>query len=985
MTFPMEDRDVLFTSAFALVLIFSFSFSLPAIAATTGTIAGNVLDSRTKKPIANAVVTIEETRFMAVTDSNGFYAIIGVPPGTYSVTARVAGYVPETRKGIMVSADLRTAVDFSLLPVAVEIKEITVTAEKPLIRKDLTQTARIMGRSEIRRVPRETVDLLLQLQAGIVQSYRRAIGASTEGIHIRGGRAGEIGFYVDGVPIRGPLFYDEGIRMSTNAVEEIQVVTGGFNAEYGNALSGVINIVTGEGRKGGQIVYRYGFVPKHFGEPIYWPWLNPDAGYRPENIELFSGVDENGRPYAVFLGKPQPYQRVWSGKEIFAGDKSFVWDDGKEYKLEWFEVFPGVWTNIENMRSVKVKVGGREEEISLERYAGLYRYNPEDPESDKDYGLKPEQRLQIYLAGPLFENALSYSFSADILASDGYLPNQHRDQFITHGKLKFMPAKDIKISLSGLWEYAKYKLYPGYILDNQLKDWRYNLDCTPWRWRNNLLITANLSHSLSPNTFYSLTFGCLSTYFKLAQEGKWWDPTPGADNSAIRNPFLTAANTTYYIVAGDNNMWQRDETKSYIGKAEVVSQLNPYHQIKVGAELDLTRIRRMAIANWGSGNLYVDSYFVSPKYFMAFFQDKMDFEGMIVNIGLRYELYDPEAYMPSDKFDPIVLNPDGTIKYDEMGYPIIKNPKRAGVKHCISPRLGISHPISDRDKIHFTYGHYYQMPRGSDLFENMNYDMRGAVRRVGNPDLKPERTVSYEVGLEHQVTKDSIFAITGFSKDMDNLVSSEHVDIPNDYNRWINLDYAHSQGLEITLAKKRGKYLGGSISYTYSVSKGKASDRSQGYLSYYYQQPLPVESHYMDWDQRHTIALNLNMQTPRGYGPRIWFLRPFAGWEVDLVATYGSGLPYTPNPRNPVPDWNSKRMPPTKNVDVRISKSFVVMDIGYLLFLDVRNAFNTMNLLDVMEPTAYDRYGRPMDETKHTDPEAWGPPRTVYLGLGASW
>ena len=159
------------------------------------------------------------------------------------------------------------------------------------------------------------------------------------------------------------------------------------------------------------------------------------------------------------------------------------------------------------------------------------------------------------------------------------------------------------------------------------------------------------------------------------------------------------------------------------------------------------------------------------------------------------------------------------------------------------------------------------------------------------------------------------------------------------------------------------------INYTYSVAKGKGSSRNLGYLTYYRQQPEVTESHPLAWDQRHVVSGTLDIQLPFDAG-------------INLIGNYGSGLPYTPNPSAPIkPDVNSKRYPPTYNVDMLLSKRIRIGGLTYTFFADVRNIFNTRNLDDIIDPVTYDRYGIPLNSKKHSGPLSWNSPRLVMMGV----
>ena len=418
-------------------------------------------------------------------------------------------------------------------------------------------------------------------------------------------------------------------------------------------------------------------------------------------------------------------------------------------------------------------------------------------------------------------------------------------------------------------------------------------------------------------------------------------------------------------------------------RGNFASQVTANHLIQAGVEFLAYDLYNIGTTNYGSSNLYMEFYDVQPQSLSMYVQDKMEYEGMIVNAGLRYDLYNPDGVSPADPLDPLELNDDGTIKLDtetyKVGLPIIKDPVKASIKQMLSPRLGISYPITDRSKLHFTYGHYYQIPRGDDLYENLSFDMRGAIRRRGNPDLNPERTIAYEVGIIQQLTDDLTIDLTGFTKDIDHLVNSVHVDITNDYSYFLNDEfngishgiYGRVQGFELTIRKWRTERsrVSGMLSYTYSVAKGKGSSRNLGYLTYYRQQPDVTESHPLAWDQRHIFSGTLDIQLPFDAA-------------VNLIGNYGSGLPYTPNPRAPIkPDINSKRYPATYNVDALISKRSRIGGLVYTLFVDIRNVFNTKNLDDILDAVTYDRYGIPLNSQKHSHPLSWSSPRLVMMGV----
>ena len=982
-----------------IIAVLMITGNLDLSAAITGKISGIITSETTNEPLANVTVTIVGTSSTATTNDAGYYVMTNIPPGGYDVKVELTGYGSETVEGAKVLAGLTTTLNFTLKPSeVVRLEGITVTAVKPLIKKDVTQTTRIIEAEDIEAMPRDTVNGILQTLPGV------SVLNSSGTLHVRGGRSMEVKYLIDGIPINDPIGRSLGLNINTNALEQMEVITGGFNAEYGDAQSGIVNLITkaGSSKFSGRIRYRVGQWGTHHGDPLYGPWLDPDNGFRPVAIEPFRGI---------FFGQPYHYQTPYRGDDTTV--EELAAREGDE-QIIFTEIAPGVYADrtenplqpVIDAETGEAKVDPDTGETIMERqpykdadgtvidyekkqvtlldgyivdlnqYGGLFN-------DTKSYDLSPSHIGEFALSGPIWGNRLTFSFASQLRRDESYLPNSDGTGYTLQGKMKFEVTPSIKLFASGLFDQRENNSYGG--------STRFWPSAIPVGTRDARSLSFRLSHNINSGTFYTLTFGQFRRAVESNQPDKVWDPLNKTfDENAwdpeksfdqnqadgrIRNPLQQAYNDTTYFVAGDNNSWTTREATTSILKGDFASQVTANHLLQTGVELSAYDIYNLGATNYGSSNLYVEYYDVTPSSLSIYAQDKMEYAGMIVNAGLRYELYNPDGVYPEDPLDPLELNEDGTIKLDKstykVGIPIIKDPVEAATKHMLAPRLGISFPITERAKLHFTYGHYYQIPQGDDLYENLNFDMRGAIRRKGNPDLEPEKTVAYEVGIIQQFTDDLTVDLTGFSKDIDKLVSSVHVDITNDYSYFINDIYGRVQGFELSIRKWRtGRFpVSGMLNYTYSVAKGKGSTRNLGYLTYYRQQPEVTESHPLAWDQRHVLSGTLDIQLPFDAA-------------INLIGNYGSGLPYTPNPRAPIkPEINSKRYPPTYNVDALISKRSRIGGLIYTLFVDIRNIFNTRNLDDILDAVTYDRYGIPLDNQKHSHPLSWSSPRLVMMGV----
>ncbi len=208
----------------------------PLLAGITGTLAGAVIDGETGKPLAGANIIIKSTRYGAAADAKGQFLINNLPPGRYTVTAQMLGYANLTKTEVLIHTDVRTNLDFALTPTTLTVdQEIVVTATRELIQMDVTGSQHEVQSEMIKALPVSTPEEVVNLQPGVVEG------------HIRGGRMTEVLYLVDGIPVQEAISGGRGISVPNVSTQTMTIQTGGFNAEYGNAMSGIVNIITHEG------------------------------------------------------------------------------------------------------------------------------------------------------------------------------------------------------------------------------------------------------------------------------------------------------------------------------------------------------------------------------------------------------------------------------------------------------------------------------------------------------------------------------------------------------------------------------------------------------------------------------------------------------------------------------------------------------------------------------------------------------------------
>jgi len=234
---PTENRFIWGSKArrWSILVVLLIALSSEGVAQTTGKISGKIVDGKSGEPLVAVNVVIVGTNLGAVTDMAGEYYILNIPTGTYRLRATLIGYEPVVMQSLVVSVNRTTVADFRLSERAVEGQEVVVTA--PLIeqKKDQTSSIRNVTSEQIQALPVENIDQVVALQAGVVRG------------HFRGGRADEVAYLLNGIKVQGVYDLGRTVNVENDAISEVEVITGTFNAEYGNAMSGVVNNVTKDG------------------------------------------------------------------------------------------------------------------------------------------------------------------------------------------------------------------------------------------------------------------------------------------------------------------------------------------------------------------------------------------------------------------------------------------------------------------------------------------------------------------------------------------------------------------------------------------------------------------------------------------------------------------------------------------------------------------------------------------------------------------
>jgi len=1043
------------------------------MAATTGKIAGRIIDMDTNEPLPAVNVVIVGTTLGATTDLDGNYFILNIPPGSYSVKASMVGYKEVTVRNVLVQTDLTSRLDFDLEPTILEAgEEVVVVAEKPLIEKDVTASRVTTTGANLARMPVDEMEDILSLTAGAVEEDGN--------LHIRGGRNREVAYLIDGAVVADPETGAFDGDVPEMALEEISVQTGGFGAEYGSAQSGIVNMILKEGGTdfSGALRFKTSDFSGYRKDPWHeqlWNFEGSFGGPVPftKNLKFF-GSGEYSHDYGRFPGdefepltlqgkltyNPTPKVRLALNGIYYTNDYKQFDRGGYDYNLYRQTTIEDLNPDFLKDSALSSWYGNGQLDTEWNDLNGNGTYE-EWVDLDGDGIKESSEWNDINGNGVLDTEDLNHDGDLDQFDMMDHTPEfeARSDQFgftLTH---TLSERTFYEVRLSRYRTYLKWNIIET-TNEDQDGDGRFDMgeltytgDGATYVWNDvngdgviqyteDLNSNGQLDYELEPNLNPNEHFGWdngldgipgtgdygegdgIVTTEDLDGDGRFDSSPEDLNGNGIWDyvyygpdkDLYTDENHNGYVDASEvgpdslwipmtelpmfgvgekdddgffkygigntyhRDRWHEDEKYTYNAQYHITSQINKNHQLKLGVEGSYYDIMVYDVDAASGGNIYGEDYTVYPYSFAAYAQDKMEFEGLIVNAGLRFDYFDANYdNYPSDITDPVVDITTGGV---------IKNPTSIDAKYAWSPRLGISHPITDRDVLYFNYGRYFQVPRFSYLFENLTFQLFGAYPRMGNANLEPEQTTSYELGVKHQFANDLVLNVTGFFKDITGLTDTRQIyySASNWYGIYDNTDYGNVRGFEVTVIRPRHRYLSGTATYTYSFARGKNSSPTADYVTIWEGNNVPTTETFLDWDQRHTITANVDLRT---LDNETFFGIPHTdNLGFNFIIEYGSGMPWSP-PTRDQDKWkyeNTERMPYTLNVDMIADKGFRWNKLYTKVFIEVRNLFNKLNILDIDDEEWYalqvDENGNRIYDADgpYDNPTVYGQERLIRIG-----
>jgi len=890
-------------------------FTISGFTQTTGKISGVVGEKETGSPVLGANVYLEGTTIGAATDEDGFFSILNVPPGSYTLTIQMIGYKKYQIEDLRISVN-RTAYIKAEIETEIIVGEtVIVQAEKIAIKKDQTSSIRNINADQIKALPVEDLESVVNLQAGVING------------HFRGGRKNEVAYLVDGLQVMDAFSGESSmLTLEAESVEDLEVITGTFNAEYGRAMSGIVNAVTKTGTN-----EFHGFAQGHM------------ANYVTHNDDIFLGLDPGD------LDRQTDLKMQLSGPII-------------KDKITFFLNF-------------------RNQDIN-EFLNGIYRFTPDDYSNFSSYD----------------PNAWISSHNGD----DSYVALNYSKLTSFLGKITTYPFKTLRFSLL----YSRN--------DQEWRDYnhsfKYNPDGLASNHSETDMLTLSFNHMLSQNMFYDAKFSYINNYYG------WYVFEDPLDSRYVHNSYLNNIGTGFFT-GGQQKGHTRQTTEGFNAKFDLIWQANKTHLIKSGflftqhhltnewyeiqnaydareedqdfsyfdSELQKRVYPYYEPIIYGNGSIYADVYTVKPYEFSLYIQDKMEFDEMVLNLGIRYDYFQPNSYFATQPRNPAnqLSFPDSPEKMSDY--------QMAEPQSKISPRLGLSYQLGNRAVLHFSYGHFFQMPPMYALYQNRSQIVAPTDYQttMGNTQLEAQKTIQYELGLWQELARGLGFEVVVYYRDIYDLLSTKIITTYNqiNYGLYTNKDYGNVKGLEIKLDYTSDSF-STYLNYTLQYTRGNSDNPTQTFnREGESRDPIPTLIP-MSWDQRHTLNLTIGYNTP-DYG-------------ITAVGYYFSGTPYTWTPvsENRVANINlypnNSYQPTNGGVDLRgYVDIYKWNDVRVRLLMSVYNLFDQLNdnWVDSTTGRAYTSIVRESDVSSHRsdfntyadtyqDPSLFNRPRLIKLGLG---
>ncbi len=942
---------------FSMAYVFmAFGIMAATAYAGSGKLTGKVVDAKTGEPIAGATVRIDNTQLGAAVGLDGTYFILNVPPETYSVTVTSVGYTKTTIRGVVINSDLTTFQDFKVEPATVGLPEVVVEAQKKLI--DITQTSgrSIMTSTQIATLPAANMKEIL------------ATSPSTYNGYVRGGKRFETSYVVDGIDLSDKtsegantgnslftnyLAVNLSFRQDNNlvdvgsdALQEVSVNTTS-SLKYSPATAGVVDMTLrqGSGTITGQATVKYA------------------SDLQAAGMNVYTGLLPDGT----------------TAESKYLDEKASLIAAGNTAK------------------------------------AARYTWTP----SEYWYGNKPTENVQFNLAGGI-TNDLGFMVDAKYINSYGMYPGDFNRSLNATATVDWAIQPTLKLTAIGILSDQGYFL--GWRNSMYNENFKFYLQGVPRYALGTAAGSLKLVNTLSDKTYYEVQASYTDSPDEVGfiQSGGQINPlgvTTGdfltfADPAQIKQYVSNIDLTKYFSVAPQNETpsaasfpssapyklsrpgvyYENQDVQQFNIRGDVNSQVNSHHLLSAGVNIQLYNYHNLRRFS-PSGYVDVEDYTVHPKQYGLYAQDRMDYSGVIVNVGMRVDGWDAGAKEIGNFFAPYTLVPDseifggvnsnGTPEVIHFNNMVANRTKTVPVKWLFEPMIGISHPISDRASMYYSFSRTMQPLPFSALYGVSYSQFHTSLPNVSLVSQDPMKSTNYEMGLQYAVSNYLGINVSAYYRTISNYNQMSYGVVPRNgiastYYVTFYGGNADARGIELTLRSNAlpiGNFmrLTGVLTYAYSYVRalvGGTALRGQNTSMFYtttgdsakYNGGLPFGNvnNYAGYEQS---ILGSNSSSFGGYNRpnRVTFIlnfdipRPFASVPVDFhlnsFTTYQSGFLYPISASDP----RSREIgtaPYNMRTDLRFEADFAAAGLRFTPFVEVLNVFNRVNIIGYDNSTA---------------------------------
>ena len=885
-----------------ILLVSSISFAQSGV----GKLSGQVIDADTKEPLIGANIIIVNTNLGAATDLDGNYFILNIVPGTYDVRVSYVGYAPKTLQevrivgGVTYELNVELSTDFTLPEI--------VVIDRKFFEEKATNTKKVLDAEEINRLPVKGVQKLAALNAGVVISEGSGGEDGNATINVRGGRGGEVLYIVDGVPQNDVFTGVNYSQVSNNAIDQIAFEIGGYEAKYGQAQAGIINVTTKSGS------------PKYsFYADVLTSTFTDDYGYNLYTGSL-GGPIIPGEPSQTFFFN---YERGW-----------FADADPRAIKQEFpsiglsYDMLPENSAGVDRMTARTyhgfgdwtLRLGAN---LNWRDYRGVVQaylknnpvHNPRNEENNSSF----TSRISQNIGGSSFWN-LNVGYRVyNFEQGDGVW----FDNLEAYGSIEAnktlgvtLPFNGGRVSNDSINIFPQFgRVFNGYTKQNT-ETWNFDGDFT----------TQLENHLFEIGAGFNTT---TLRYYQIGPIGLAADNLATLDDQA--RYFRLQPTSFGYDITGQTKT-EGDGFSNHVTQE-------------------------------GRDPASIQTSFAPKQPLLAYgyVQDRFELEDIVLNIGVRFDYFDTKAdilknpELPYAAGDPFVFDAEDFVEKE----PEFK----------VSPRIGIGFPVTSSTVFHAQYGTFIQQPALNNLYAgafDYNDLLADDALTLFNGQVNSEVTTQYELGFRQVIGDVAALNITAFYKNTKGLINTQLVFFQrtpggafNEYYSPMNTDFGTIKGLAFSLDVARVSYFTMKVDYTLSNAEGTGSSTSSNFIAAFRNtgpDRIPKVIAPLDFDQAHTGVVNFDFFVPEGD------LGFFELTNINMLVSFSSGRPYTPLAEQSLlegsSNWgdtkgyvNSANGPGNLRVDLKIEKGFRIGTAYITPYLWIENLLDGDNAVSVWRST----------------------------------